>query len=109
MGERDLGLCIDIGSSGVRCAAFSIMVKGKCGPNADGSPPTLVPETMVKYSLDFIGAQGIGQASKVITAVEECLDRCVAILREFGAFPKSLPNIFMFFIVMHVPVNPVSK
>lgn len=64
-GNRTL-LAIDIGSSSVRCSAYTI-----------GSPPVLVPgcDIQIKHVI-VTEANGVADAEEVIDLVDEAVDRC---------------------------------
>lgn len=59
-------LAIDIGSSSVRCSAYTV-----------GSSPVLVPGCAVQIKHAVIKDDGVADASEVIDLVDTVVDRCL--------------------------------
>lgn len=58
-------LAIDIGSSSVRCSAYTV-----------ASPPVLVPGCAVQIKHAVVKADGTADAEEVINLVDTAVDRC---------------------------------
>ncbi|CAM9098022.1 unnamed protein product [Ectocarpus fasciculatus] len=63
-------LAVDIGSSSVRCSAYTV-----------GSPPVLVPGCAVQLKHAVVGEDGTADAEQVILLVDEAVDKCFGELR----------------------------
>eukprot|EP00903_Cladosiphon_okamuranus_P014974 g13859.t1 len=67
-------LAIDIGSSSVRCSAYTV-----------GSPPLLVPDCAVQLKHAVVKKEdGTADAEKVVDLVDSAVDRCFSELRARG-------------------------
>lgn len=60
-----LVLAIDIGSSSVRCSAYTV-----------GSPPLLVPGCAVQLKHAVVKEDGTAEAEEVVRLVDTAVDRC---------------------------------
>lgn len=59
-------LAIDIGSSSVRCSAYTI-----------GSSPVVVPGCVVQLKHAVVKENGIAEAEEVVDLVDTAVDRCL--------------------------------
>eukprot|EP00752_Nemacystus_decipiens_P010274 g9156.t1 len=66
-------LAIDIGSSSVRCSAYTV-----------GSPPLPVPGCTVQLKHAVVKKDGAADAEEVVDLVDEAVDRCFSELRALG-------------------------